>query len=283
MTVGLYVMTEKGLAVLGAAIDAGVEIAHVTTAEARGMNDLSHQQIGETAKAHGIPTFLRQHPPEFTGTFSIAAGWRWMLDVPQLVVLHDSLLPRYRGFSPLITALINGEPQVGVTAFLAETEPDTGPIIAQRSIPVSYPARMRDVLDRLVPLYGDLAADVLAGDLRSTPQDHAKATYSLWRDVNDFRIDWHADDRRVCRLVDAASDPFEGARCWFTRSGGERTHLAHIVRATPEPDVRFEDRHPGKVAFIRDGCPIVVCGTGMVRILEMHGGGGIESVKTRFE
>jgi methionyl-tRNA formyltransferase len=260
MSVGLYLMTQKGLAVLEAALDSGVQIAHVTTAAAEGMNDDAHLQIAARAKAYGLPTFLRAHPPAFTADQSVAAGWRWMLDVPNLVVLHDSLLPRYRGFSPLITALVNGESEVGVTAFLAETEPDTGPIVAQRSIPVAYPTRMRDVLDRLVPLYGELAADVLAGDLRSTPQDHARATYSLWRDELDYRIDWTRDDRRIVRLVDAASDPFPGA--WTTLDGVK----VRVPRAVPEPDVRIEDRVPGKVAFIRDGAPVVVCGTGLVRL-----------------
>jgi methionyl-tRNA formyltransferase len=272
MSVGLYVMTEKGLAVLRAALAADIEIAHVTTAEARGMNDLSHQAISETAKAHGIPTFVRAHPPEFTGAWSLAAGWRWMLDVPKLVVLHDSLLPRYRGFSPLITALVNGEPEVGVTAFLAEQEPDTGPIVAQRSIPVSYPARMREVLDRLVPVYGDLAAEVLQGDLRSTPQDHARATYSLWRDEDDYRIDWSQDDRRICRLIDAASDPFPGA---WTMVG---EHKVGVMEAVVVPDRRIEDRVAGKVAYHDEyGAPVVVCGAGLVRLPTVA-----VSLKTRF-
>jgi methionyl-tRNA formyltransferase len=272
-------MTEKGLAVLQAALAADVEIAHVTTAEAKGMADLSHQAISETAKAHGIPTFIRAHPPQFAGTWSLAAGWRWMLDVPKLVVLHDSLLPRYRGFSPLITALVNGEPEVGVTAFLAEAEPDTGPIVAQRSIPVSYPARMREVLDRLVLVYGDLAAEVLEGDLRSTPQDHARATYSLWRDEHDYRIDWSMDDRRICRLINAASDPFPGA--WTTANG----ETVRVLKAEVVSDRRIEDRTPGKIAYLDESAPVVVCGTGLVRATSFVGDNLAHfpfALKTRF-
>jgi methionyl-tRNA formyltransferase len=262
-SVGLYLMTRKGLAVLEQALAAGVELAHITTADARGIDDDSHLQIAHLAKQAGAPTFLRAHPPEFTGGFSIAAGWRWMLDVPNLIVLHDSLLPRYRGFAPLITALVNGEPEVGVTAFLAEAEPDTGPIVGQRSIPVSYPARMADVLDRLVPLYGDLAAETLAQlpDLRYTAQDHSRATWSLWRDEDDYRIDWARDDRRILRLIDAASAPFPGA--WTTTSDGA---TLRIFRASPVADRRIEDRVPGKVAYFDDGLPVIVCGTGLIRI-----------------
>ena len=229
--VGLYLTNEKGLAVLNAALASGVEIAHVTYAPAKGMNDDSDKAIALIAKQSRIPTFLHAHPPEFTGDYSIAAGWRRMLDVPNLIVLHDSLLPRYRGFAPLITALVNGEPFVGVTAFLAEAEPDTGPIVGRREMPVIYPARMRQVLDRLVPLYAQLATEVLEQlpDLSYAVQDHERATWSVWRDEDDYRIDWTRDDRRILRLIDAVSDPFPGA--WTTDGDGNmlRIHRAAIV------------------------------------------------------
>lgn len=287
--VGLYLMTEKGMAVLEAALAANVEIAHVTTAPADGMNDDSHKRIALLAKEWGCPTFERASPPQFDGSNTIAAGWRWMLNRPNLIVLHDSLLPRYRGFSPLITALVNGEPEVGVTAFLAEAEPDTGPIIAQRSIPVAYPARMREVLDRLVPVYGELALELCKTiaeglPIRYAAQDHSKATYSIWRDEDDYRIDWHADDRRLVRLVDAASDPFPGA--WTTVYGvGRDWDVVRVLEAESWPDRRVEDRRPGKTAFLYDGDPVVVCATGLVRLRKITDPLGRPlrfTLKTRF-
>jgi methionyl-tRNA formyltransferase len=277
--VGLYLMNEKGLAVLETALAYSHEIAHVTTAPAVGIADDSHLEIAHLAKQAGVPTFLHAHPPEFTGGYSIAAGWRRMLDVPNLVVLHDSLLPRYRGFAPLITALANGEPEVGVTAFLADDEPDTGPIIAQRSIPVAYPTRMRQVLDRIVPLYGELAGEVLdqIPTLRYTEQNHADATWSLWRDEDDYRIDWSQDDRRILRLINAASDPFPGA--WTTIAYGIekiRIHRAAIVY-----DRMIEDRVPGKVSHYDGGDPVIVCGSGLLRI-GAHDGPLRESLRTRL-
>jgi methionyl-tRNA formyltransferase len=272
--IGLYLMTEKGLAVLDAALAARyrgeIEIAHVTTFAAVGMNDTADVEIAKLAKESGIPTFSRAHPPEYTGQWSIAAGWRWRMDVPNLIVLHDSLLPRYRGFAPLITALAKGDPELGVTAFLATDEVDAGPIIAQRRFVASYPTTMHETLGRIVPLYRELAAEVIAQipNVRYTAQDHSKATYSVWRDEDDYRIDWTQDDRAIVRLIGACSHPFPGA--WTTTSVGSDKGWGDRVRitdATVEQDVRFEQRDPGKVAFIRDGCPIVVCGTGMVRIL----------------
>jgi methionyl-tRNA formyltransferase len=265
VTVALYLMTGKGEHVFHAALASSVEISHVVTAPAVGMNDRAHERIAGAAKDAGIPTFLHAAPPDYRGDVTIAAGWRRLLDVDNLVVLHDSLLPRYRGFAPLITALVNGEREIGVTAFLARPEPDTGPIVGQRTLSVSYPARMADVLFRLEPLYGELAHDVcaalLAGEpLRAAEQDHTRATYSVWRDEDDYRIDWTRDDRQILRLIDAVSDPFPGA---ITTLNGREIR---VLAATVIPDVTIEDRRPGKVFRLDEGRPIVVCGSGLLRL-----------------
>jgi methionyl-tRNA formyltransferase len=56
---------------------------------------------------------------EICSDFNIAISWRWMLKVSNLIVIHDSLLPKYRGFSPLVNMLINGEDTLGVTVLFA--------------------------------------------------------------------------------------------------------------------------------------------------------------------
>jgi methionyl-tRNA formyltransferase len=259
VSVGLYLMNRKGLAVLEAALDTDAKIAHVVTANADGMNDDSHRKIEKLAKANEVPVFYHAVPPSYKADVTIAAGWRWLLDVPNLVVLHDSLLPRYRGFAPLITALVNGEPEIGVTAFLAAEEPDTGPIIDQRRLPIRYPARAAETIGRLVPLYFDLAREICERDaagepIRTSEQDHA---------ADDYRIDWSRDDRRIVRLVDAVSDPFPGASS--TLAGNP----VRVLGATTFPDVRIEDRVPGKVYRLLHGNPVVVCGSGLVLVTHL--------------
>ena len=67
--------------------------------------------------------------------FKFAIGWKWIIDnTSQLIVLHDSLLPKYRGFSPLVNSLINGDTLTGVTALFASSEYDKGEIIEQAQI-----------------------------------------------------------------------------------------------------------------------------------------------------
>jgi methionyl-tRNA formyltransferase len=124
-----------------------------------------------------------------------------MLDVKNLIVLHDSLIPRYRGYAPLVSALVNGEREVGVTALLGAPEIDHGDVIAQKSLAVCYPAKINDVIDRIAKLYSEIVLELVAqlkatGSVTATPQDHTRATYSLWRDEEDYNMDWTASAER---------------------------------------------------------------------------------------
>jgi methionyl-tRNA formyltransferase len=261
LTVALYLCTTKGHATLTAACASGVDIAYVVTAPAVGMDDDSHKAIEAECKTAGIPVYLWDAPPIHHADVVIAAGWRRLLDIEApIVVLHDSILPRYRGFAPMITALVNGEPEIGVTAFMARPEPDTGPIVAQ------YRSLTREICMRIT-----------AGEpIRYAEQEHDRATYSVWRDDDDFRIDWTRDADRICRLVDAASSPFAGA--WSTVAGA----AVRVDRARPFPDVPIEDRQPGKVFRIDDGMPVVVCGRGLVKIERWRGAEPDTKLKVRF-
>jgi len=196
-----------------------------------------------------------------------AAGWQFLVkDAPEtLVVFHDSPLPRYRGFAPTVTALVNGEPEVGVTAFKPIAAPDAGPIYAQVRLPVTYPARIGDVYRRLADAYAEAAKQVVAmvdaGKLVGVPQDESRATYSIWRDEKDYRIDWAWPSDRIERLVDAVSAPYGGAR---TTYGGEEIIVDEVRRVS---EMKFEIRQPGKIWSLQDGEPVVVCGEGMLAIV----------------
>jgi methionyl-tRNA formyltransferase len=74
----------------------------------------------------------------------MAVSWRWLIDHPaeQLIVFHDSLLPRYRGFEPLVTSLVNGETRIGVAALFGASEFDTGDVIVQSATASRIPSRL---------------------------------------------------------------------------------------------------------------------------------------------
>jgi methionyl-tRNA formyltransferase len=202
--------------------------------------------------------------------FLFAVSWRWLIKTrpgQKLVVFHDSILPRYRGFAPLVAALVNGDSRLGVTALLASSEYDSGPIIARETIGIKYPLKIDDAIEMLTPLYRRLALKVMGRVLRTKltgkRQDESRATYSLWRDDADYFIDWNRSAPDIRRFVHAVGFPYLGAA---TIAAG-RVH--RILDCTPVGDVRVENRTPGKVIFQREGRPVVVCGKGLLRIDEM--------------
>ncbi|OGX91094.1 methionyl-tRNA formyltransferase [Hymenobacter coccineus] len=279
----LFLMTEKGYRVLQhivAHLDKTAVALVVGAPDAHVANDY-FAEIQALCAQENIP-FQRRvagRPP--AASQALAVSWRWLITgIDRLIVLHDSLLPQYRGFAPLVACLLNGEPEIGVTALYATTEFDQGPVLAQVARPVQYPITIARAVALAVECYLELTAQLwpglCAGSLPpGTPQLEAAATYSLWRDEADYRIDWHRDSAYLRRFVDALGAPYRGAS---TLLGGQ---LHRVLAAEAEPDVVIENRAPGKVLFVRAGEPVVVCGTGLLRLTALRTDAGADALPLR--
>lgn len=193
------------------------------------------------------------------------AGWQFLLPLhPKFIVFHDSLLPKYRGFSPTVTALINGEKKVGVTAFSPVEEIDAGPIYGQEQIEISYPAKIAQVYERLTDAYARLALSLVSNypKLKAVPQDGSQATYCLWRDAEDYRIDWNWSADKIQRFIDAVGSPYAGAQTYY------KNQRIRILQCEITSALHFEQNFPGKIWSLSNGIPTVVCGKGLIRVLE---------------
>lgn len=243
-------------------------------------------EITDICTKNGIPFHTRDAYPPVEG-YAFAVGWRWMLsDVPKLIITHDSLLPKYRGFAPLVNALVNGEKKVGVTIFIANGRYDEGEVLGQRSLDVTYPLKIQDAIAGIIPLYAGLITDVIdtirtGTPLKGSKQDESKATYSLWLDEHDYRIDWTADAATLKRFIDAVGAPYDGA---CTVADGQ---TYRVLDAQTADDLVIERRHPGKIIFVEDGKPVVVCGTGLLKLTDIRHGDGSAALpwkkfRTRF-
>lgn len=225
--------------------------------------------VADLADQHGIPVLVRNRPDdeelmsrlkEADPDIIVANNWRTWLP-PEIFTLprhgtlnvHDSLLPAYAGFSPLIWALINGETEVGVTAHLMNPELDAGDIVLQRSVPVGPTDTTTDLFHKTVDLIGPITIDALAliasGRTDWTKQDRSKASFFHKRSTEDSRIDWTWPAEDIDRLIRAQSDPYPNA---FTFYRGERIR---IVRASVS-QARYGGT-PGRV-FIREGNRVVI-------------------------
>ncbi|GGK08683.1 hypothetical protein GCM10010123_43190 [Pilimelia anulata] len=261
-----YAMTAKGVAAVTALLDAGLVTA-VVGADDAGVADGSHAALRALCADRGIPFADRAAAGPPATPYLVAVGWRWLIDPgpATLVVFHDSLLPRYRGFNPLVTALIEGDDRTGVTALLATDEYDRGDILGRVEVPLPRPIRIADAIALVAAAYGELAAAIGAriaagGPLAGVPQDEAAASYSLWRDDADYDLDWTGDAVRLRDTVLAVGPPYRGARTLLNGTP------VRVYDATVEPDVTIANRTPGKVVFLRAGRPTVVCGTGLLRL-----------------
>ena len=110
------------------------------------------------------------------------------------VNVHASLLPRYRGASPVHRAVMNGDAETGVTIMRVVKELDAGPMIAAAATPIDRDDTTTMVEARLAVLGADLLIDALdaieAGTAIETPQDSALATYAPKIEKSEGLVDW---------------------------------------------------------------------------------------------
>ena len=289
-SVTLFLMGEKGLSVLKALVPFKDQIVQVIGArDANVQNDYYEdiQCLCEKEKIHWID---KSKKPVIDSAYSIAIAWRWLIPIEAnntLIILHDSLLPKYRGFAPLVNMLINHEPRIGVTALYANEEFDRGDIICQKSVCVEYPIRIEEAIEKVSKLYAEIVEDILGslskGNLiKATKQEESEATYSLWRDEKDYNIDWSRDAEYIQQFVYSLGYPFKGAA---TIINGQ---TYRVLDCEVIEDIVIENRCAGKVMFMRNGLPVIVCGKGMIKITKMEDESGnaalpLKKYRTRYE
>lgn len=269
----LFLMTKRGYSLLCDIVERfGHLFEEIVIARDRQLDDDCFDAIASLCRSHGIRWCDRSaYIGAVTTPYALAVGWRWMIDHQgtQLVVFHDSLLPRYRGFNPLVSCLINGERQIGVTALLGGARYDAGDVLAQSASPIDYPMKIADAIERIRTDYKVTATEVLQRierqeRLMGQPQQDAAATYSLWRDEDDYRIPWERSATWIVRFVDAVGSPYKGASSLVDGV------LARIDDAVALSDVRIENRAPGKVIWMEGTSPVVVCGAGLLKIVRLR-------------
>lgn len=141
---------------------------------------------------------------------------RNVLEIPPLgyLNLHPSLLPLYRGPTPVAAAILAGDDITGVSIIRLVRAMDAGPIVAQATIPMPPDARAGPLTDELFGIGAQLLAGALplyaAGEIEPQPQNDAQATYCKMLSKDDGRIGWTQPALVIERMV-RAYDPWPGA------------------------------------------------------------------------
>jgi methionyl-tRNA formyltransferase len=131
------------------------------------------------------------------------------------VNFHGSLLPKYRGRTPHVWAIINNESETGVTAHFITPGCDKGDIIAQVAMPIENKDTGATILNRYSLVYPQLIDKVLEQfeqeKVIGIRQDESKATYFGKRTPNDGEINWNWQKERIYNWIRALANPYPGA------------------------------------------------------------------------
>lgn len=161
---------------------------------------------------------------------------RETLDLPARGCLnvHASLLPRWRGASPIAAAIREGDEETGVTIMLMEEGLDTGAIVSARATPIAADETTGALTTRLAALGADLLLetlpDWLAGHITPMPQDDALATMTRPLHKENGRLDWRLPAATLARLARSVT-PWPGA---FTTWQGKQLKLLEVAPIASE-------------------------------------------------
>jgi methionyl-tRNA formyltransferase len=239
-------------------------------AEARGVTVLTPEKVGAADSVERI----RSLRPDL---IVVAAYGQYIpvsiLDLPPggAINIHPSLLPKYRGASPIQWAVANGETETGVTILFVAAEMDAGDIILQEKAPIADD----DTAATLEPRLAEQGAELLiraveqirAGTVRRQPQDHRQATGAAKLRKEDGRLPWGLPAITLHNRV-RGFQPWPGCFCEAPDGSG---HFLKIWKTRTEPR---GERVPGQIVDVAGEGPLIAAGEGALRLLEVQPEGG---------
>jgi methionyl-tRNA formyltransferase len=206
-----------------------------------------------------------------------------LLELPPLgcVNLHASLLPRYRGASPVNAAILAGDSRTGISVMRMTRGLDAGPVYTKFETRLDGTETAAELIDDLAELAGahvcGALEDIKDGRLQATPQPETDVSYASKISKVDGAVDWHRTAEETERMV-RGYYPWPGA-FFFLRTDGKERKIT-ITQATIMEDVA--DSVPGSVVQADKFGWTVACGSGVLRIKSVIPAGKKEMTGTDF-
>ena len=272
-------------------ITAGHEITAVVTQpdKARGRSkELLPPPVKVCAMEHGIPVMQpkRIRTPEavaelktYPADVYIVAAFgqiltQEILDIPRLgsLNIHASLLPKYRGTSPIQHVILDGEEKTGVTIMQMDAGIDTGDMLYKKEIPIAPDDTYETLHDKLMDLGGQAIVEALAlleqGKLIPEKQNDALSCYVSMIDKSMGEIDFSKDAVEIDRLI-------RGLTPWPSAYTGYKGKQLKIWKAVPvygEPQSLETQNYgkPGEILKVDKESVTVAAGKGVLKIYEMQ-------------
>lgn len=177
--------------------------------------------IKTIAEKHGIPVLQSENLEQITDEvsaygcdFAVLAAYGKIIPKSILdsfsggiINVHPSLLPKYRGPSPIESAILNGDEKTGVSIIKLVEAMDAGPIYAQQEIPLNGMETKPELYEKLAEIGAEMLTrylpDIFAGKLSPKPQDETSATYCKLIKKSDGIIDWQKPAEKIEREIRA--------------------------------------------------------------------------------
>jgi methionyl-tRNA formyltransferase len=279
MNVFLFLGSRRGYAALKKLLRLQANICGILCLIEDAHETAVYPKIAELAAAQRIPIFFSNEIKSSQYEAVVASckpdialviGWRFLINEKTYrlpprgtFVLHDSLLPKYRGFAPMNWAIINGEKETGVTLFLMVDAVDAGPIVDQLKITIDLEDTAASVDEKIIGLYEQIIeknlAHLASGNYTLAPQIEADASFTCKRVPEDGLIDWRCSALQIHHLIRGLSAPFPGA---FTYFRGQRVIIwqAHLAAIQP----LYVGVIPGRVLGKKNSAIEVLTGEGVL-------------------
>jgi methionyl-tRNA formyltransferase len=198
-----------------------------------------------------------------------------ILELPRYGCLnvHTSLLPKYRGAAPIQWAILNDEPETGVTIMKMDAGLDTGDMLAQAATPIRAEDTAETLHDRLAQMGAALLVrtipDYVAGKIQPRPQPADQATYAPKIKKEDGQIDWRLPARVIWNRIRAFT-PWPGAFTFLPAADAAQPALLKCWQAEVVP----QHGAPGEILVADKTGVVVACGQDALRVTRLQRAGG---------
>jgi methionyl-tRNA formyltransferase len=195
-----------------------------------------------------------------------------VLSLPRLgcINLHASLLPRWRGAAPIQRAILAGDAQTGVSIMQLDAGLDTGPVFAERRVPIAGTTNAAQLQETLATLGAQTLLEILdaleASRLTAQPQAASGVSYAPKIAKEEARIDWLQDAAAIDRQV-RAFNPWPVAE---TRWQQQQLRIWEAHDGSPAPGPGPPEGPPGSVIGLERGGLLVRCGQGALAITRLQ-------------
>ena len=217
----------------------------------------------------GLKSLINKCQPDLV----LVVGWYWIIPRSILNIvkygfigIHGSLLPKYRGFSPFVWSLINGEKKTGISLFYFSDGIDSGDIIAQKEIKINQDTTIADILtsaeNKSIEIIRENFEKILECENSRTVQTSKEISYCGIRKPEDGLINWNNENLSVYNFIRAQSDPYPGAFSFINKR-------KYYIKESELVNTPYYGT-PGLVVNRSKNSIIVCCGTNAIKITKLH-------------